>query len=1111
MKKIILPVAIVLPMVLYAQNRSISGTVKDKQGYPVVGASVYVPNSVVGEKLTDETISNNALGTITDEQGNFKLEIPKSAKQLTFSYDGFETETIHLSQKNIYHIVLKSFFDDINLKEIVTTGYQKIEKRKLASSVVDISMDKINQKGISTIDQMLQGQAAGVAVSTQTGAPGQLASIQIRGNSSLNGVKDPLWVIDGVPMEGNDVPDLKDKNNLDDLRNYSIAGLNPEDIESITILKDASATSIYGARAANGVINVVTKRGKKGNLKINITANTFINFMPNFDRINLLNSNEKVDFELALAKRTDLSFRSGNGDVARILSAANELDNYKNGKGLSAETLAKINALRNNQVNWWKELYHTSINQQYSASFSGGGERNNYYFSLGYYDEKASLQQVGFQRFNLTLKDDFRLNDKIKLGVSAIGASIIQNKYLTDASAFTNPNFYSRVVNPYQLVYNPNGSYAYDENISPDLKANSDFVKFNIIEERENTKNSLKTLQMMTNFDLEYKISKGTTFNSLLGLQVERNRGEKFANENSYYNRAYIAGSRYYDSSSKTNKYWLPLGGILKNSSTDFFNYMWRNSLNFEKKIGRSELSGLAGVEIRKDKKEIINTNTFGYNDRNLNNTPVVFRNSSDALSESYRPFKKFEYENAYVSFFGTASYTYDNRYTVFGSLRYDGSNLFGVDPKYKYLPIWSVAGAWNISNETFFEPAKEIVSNLRLRTSYGFQGNIDKTTSPFVVGTYSTASITPGNTENTIVVLSPPNDKLRWEKTENLGFGMDLGLFKNRVNLVLDWYNRKSTDLITLKNLPQETGFLRTAINYGSINNRGFEIGINTTNISNEDFKWTTSFNISSNRNELVSAQPTPNQKRPLGIGKPSDAIWTVPYAGLDQNGLPVFEKDGKTVSTDEFFALEDPYAAFAPGYFVQSNLSNDQRLELFKYQGYNSPKWFGGLSNNFIYKNFEFGFSGTFVIKKTVLAQPSYNFTQVDPGQNYQNEILNAWSPENTSSSLPRIIGRDTPNAGNAYNWFGGIDEMNTFYAFQNLAKSMSYFRFTSIRLGYDFTKEWLRQAGISNVKFSVEGRNLFVISNGHKNYFDPETYGSIYAQPIQKSVTIGFNLQF
>lgn len=1113
MKKKLLPLFALVVVSAIAQERTITGQVVDENGFPVSGASVFVPSTVVGEKVTKGTISNNAVGTITNNEGIYHLSIPTNTKQISISYDGFETKTITVNAKNsTYDVTLYSFFSTgtLDLRGIVVTGYQKIDADKLTSAVSTIDMDKIGQKGVAGVDQMLEGQIAGVSLQNSTGRAGQLGDIQIRGISTLKGVSDPLWVIDGVPLEGNEVPDLSDKNNIDELRNYSIAGINPEDIEKITVLKDASATSIYGARAANGVIVVTTKKGKKGRLNVNLSSNTFINFSPNFDKINLMNSQEKVDFELTLAKRKDLTYRSGNGSVVKILKDAGVLEDYQSGKKpLPANVVSQLNALKNTQTDWWRELYRTSINQQYNASVSGGGDIHNFYTSLGYYDEQGSLKGDDYKRINLTLKNQFNLTDKLAIGVNLFGASINQKSYLTDAGSFTNPNNYVRNVNPYQTIYDAKGGYAYDDNINPVAREDGDFVKFNIIEERNGTRNDLNSLQLKGNIDLDYQVVKGLNFRSLFGIQLENSDNEKWAGRETYFNRVYRTASKYYD---KGNKYWLPEGGILQNYKTDYFHYMWRNNIEWSKSFEGHDFNVLAGIEIRKENSVLTNTKAFGFNEKTNQAKQIVFRNESDANRDLFRQYKRIDLENAYASYFGTVSYTYDKRYTLFGSLRYDGSNLFGVDPKYKYLPIWSTSGAWNIHNESFIKDIEEI-SLLRLRASYGFQGNIDKSTSPVVIAEYQRAAVLPGVSEDVLRVTTPPNNKLRWEKTENIGFGAELGLFKNRINIIADYYERKSTDLITTKSLPKETGFLNTTVNYGKIKNQGWEFTLSTLNIDTKDFSWSTSVNFSKNKNTVESLEINANNRRyPSGVGYAADAIWVIEDAGLDTNGLPQFYNEkGEIVSAIDFYKISDPYAAFFPGYLVKTGLTAEERKAQYKYGGSRSPKWFGGLSNTFRYRNWDLNLNGSFTLGRKTLAQPAYNFTAVDRGVNYPKEILNAWESDGKLANGPRIIGRTTIADALVYNWFNSYDSYNTYYAFKSRVKELNYFRLNSIRLGYSIPSEYLRGLGIDNFKLSIEGRNLFVISNGYDGYFDPETYGNIYATPIQKSVTIGLNLNF
>nr|WP_317042571.1 TonB-dependent receptor plug domain-containing protein [Myroides sp. ZB35] len=352
MKKLFLLFSLLTISLAFAQEkRVITGLVQDsvdKLGLP--GASVIVETQTVSNATSQAGIvESTSIGTMTDFDGNFTLEVPQDTKSIRISFIGYESKLITLNTKGHYVVTLGADPDILN--EVVITGYQTIEKRKLTSSVAQVSMAEINQNGVASVDQMLAGQVAGMSVVNQTGSPGAPAKIRIRGTASLNGPQDPLWVLDGMPLEGNDVPNFNDKDNIDQLQNFSIAGLNPDDIQDITILKDASATAIYGARAANGVILITTKKGKKGEMKVNFTANTFVNERPDFKKLNLMNSDQKVDFELMLAGRSDIyNDRSNQGEVMRILNGSNELDMYRNGgfDALSSATQASINNLRKN-------------------------------------------------------------------------------------------------------------------------------------------------------------------------------------------------------------------------------------------------------------------------------------------------------------------------------------------------------------------------------------------------------------------------------------------------------------------------------------------------------------------------------------------------------------------------------------------------------------------------------------------------------------------------------------------------------------------------------------------------------------------------------------------
>lgn len=1120
MKKLFLLFSLLTISLAFAQEkRVITGLVQDstdKLGLP--GASVIVETQTVSNATTQAGIvESTSIGTMTDFDGNFTLEVPKDTKSIRISFIGYESKLITLGAKGNYIVTLGADPDVLN--EVVITGYQTIEKRKLTSSVAQVSMAEINQSGVASVDQMLAGQVAGVAVTSLTGAPGGPAKIRIRGTASLSGAQDPLWVLDGMPLEGNDVPNFNDKANIDQLQNFSIAGLNPDDIQDITILKDASATAIYGARAANGVILITTKKGKKGDMKVNFTVNTFVNQRPDSKKLNLLNSDQKVDLELMLAGRSDIfNDRSNQGEVMRILNGTNELDMYRNGGfgSLSSATQASINNLRNTNTDWGKEIFRPTFNKQYGLSLSGGSDVNDYYFSLGYFNEDGTTIGTGFERFNITLKDNYQVSDKLKVGVALFGTHSKKKNFVTDADSSINPVNYSRNANPYLAPYNADGSYMYDKDIDG---FSGRYVPFNFAEERANTSYELVNKSFKAVFDLEYQLFSDFKLTSQLGLQLDKSDTEKYLGKETYSTRKLNEATRYWDSKAKQFKYFLPDGGVIENFNDDMFQYNWKTQATYNAIFNdMHEVDVMAGMEIRKSDQTIIKSKGFGYDSNTLTTKPIIFpEGNADATQAIYETYKRTENNNAYASFFATASYTYNRKYTVFGSVRADGSNLFGVDPKYRYVPLWAVSGSWLVSKEKFMENI-DFVSNLRLRASYGLQGNIDRNTSPYLIGVYSISTILPGYPESTIQVDAAPNGTLRWEKTTNTNFGFDLGLFNNRIAVAFDAYNRKSTDLIGLRALPLETGYEWTNMNWAQVTNKGYEISLTTKNISTPDFSWTTTFNFAHNKSRVDKIQIFDNETLPSREGLPVNAVFHIKTAGLDDKGNILFWKEGEKVTGKEFFKLKDPMAEFMPGYMVESELTPEEYRDLYSYAGDKDPKFTGGLINTIKIKNFDFTISAAFNLKQTVQKTPSYNAYKVDPGRNYTTDMLNIWTPDNPSATLPGIIGNDYNGNMDPTNdnwmlakYFDGGDNGNAYKYLDLWTKEISYIRISSMRLGYTLPKELLRKLNLDNVRFTVEGRNLFVFGTNYDGYFDPETYGNIYTQPIQKSFTLGLNVTF
>ena len=536
-----------------AANRTITGVViSGEDNEPLIGASVYVHT----DELKKAGASQTSLGTITDIDGKFSLSVPDKVTRIHCSYIGFEEQVIVLQgDKKSYRIVLQTSAH--TLGDVVVTGYQTLERRKLTAAISKVEVSDAMVGAAKSIDQALTGQIAGVSVTNTSGAPGSPAKIRIRGTASMNGTQDPLWVLDGIPLEGTDIPKMDNKSSDNDIVNIgqsSIAGLSPNDIESITILKDAAATAIYGARAANGVIVVTTKRGKTGKPVVNF--NTKLTYTPNLEtsRLNLLNSEEKVNLELQMMKKAPFNkwgfypipVYSEKGGVAAILKQYNLMDIYreKGWEGLTSEAQNAINRLKSINTDWNDILFRDAITQEYNISISGGSEKVTYYNSLGYTLENGNIPGVSLSRFNLTSKTSYQINKLLKVGVSIFANRRKNTTFLTDTYGLTNPVYYSRIANPYFEPFDNNNNYLYDYDVvtgsMPDL-----LQGYNILEERENTSNKSITTAINSIFDIELRFNDQWKVTSQVGVQWDQLSREEYAGTNSFNLRNQRENSAY--------------------------------------------------------------------------------------------------------------------------------------------------------------------------------------------------------------------------------------------------------------------------------------------------------------------------------------------------------------------------------------------------------------------------------------------------------------------------------------------------------------------------------------------------------------------------------------
>lgn len=1082
----------------FAASRQVQGVViSSEDNMPLIGASVYIK----AEDLSKDGNSPTITGVITDIDGKFNISVPEGVTRLFCSYVGHEVQELKLVPgKDQYEITL--FPSAQMLDAVVVTGYQTVERRKLTAAVGKLNISDETIGAVKGIDQALAGQIAGLSVTSTSGAPGAPAKIRIRGTSSLNGTQDPLWVLDGIPLEGTDVPQSNVLNDVSNIQQSSIAGLNPADIENITVLKDAAATAIYGARAANGVIVITTKKGKVGKPVINFSSK--FTYMPTLstNRLNMLNSQEKVDLELELL-RSNFAYGDNKGGVSKIISGYGLTDAYKKGgwSALTPEAQTDISRLRNTETDWGDILFRDAFNQEYSLSLSGGNERVTYYTSIGYYQENGNVKGVGLDRLNIVAKTSYKVNRMLKFGVSLFVNRRNNKTYLTDTYGLVNPVYYSRKANPYYQPFDANGNYVYDF----DVQNNSDTdLGFNIFEERKNTSNEETINALSSIFDAELRFNDKLKFTTQLGLQLDKASKEQIADKESFSMRIIRKNSKYWDSASQSNKYFIPDGGVHKAYENTNSQITWKAMGEYRDSFNDiHELEVMVGTELRKTWYETLFSAGYGFDRQTLTTKPVVFPDEDRA--RQFPLHQKTYKENAYVSFFSTASYSLMNRYTFGGSIRFDGSDLFGVDKKYRYLPLYSVSGLWRLSNEPFMQGTRKWMDNLAFRVSYGIQGNIDKNTSPFLLGKYIVDNILPGGSEHMIDINSAPNKKLRWEKTQSVNVGLDFSVLNQAINLSVDYYYRKGTDLIGKQMLPLETGFVSTNINWASMVNKGVEVSLSTRNVATKNFSWYTNLNFAYNNNKVLREAIPEAQTIPGREGYPVDAIFAIKTAGLDEEGYPLFyDKEGKKVTLKELYRLQDP---FGLGFTVNSDVTPAEERSFYSYIGSQDTPYTGGLINTFSYKNWELTANLSFNLGGYVRTTPSYNFINFDRGQNVNSDILDRWTPENTDGRLPALI--TSEKRADEYYWYDQKSEI-----YKNLdiwVKKLNYFRLQNLRLGYRLPEKMTKSLGMGSASVAIEGRNLLVFGSSYKNFLDPESMYNPYAPPIPKSITFSLNLNF
>ncbi|WP_212000036.1 SusC/RagA family TonB-linked outer membrane protein [Chitinophaga sp. HK235] len=1056
------------------ETRTISGTVREQSGTPLPGVTIQLEG---GKKWA-----------VSDNNGYFIIAVPVKATALIFTYAGMERKRMVLGQAVNLNVIM----DSKVLDEVVVTGYQTLSKERATGAFATVKSADLEKRRISSLSQVLEGTLPGV-VSFK-------GDISIRGNSTFMATSAPLYVIDGFPVENTSYDfNFKLKDN--------VPNINPEDIENITVLKDAAAASIYGARAANGVIVITTKKAKAGATRISFSGDFAVK--PKYD-LSYLN-------KASASELLDLTYNYFDNDPAyktNPLQEANRLRNYTGaitpavdimlqvaeGKLTRAQADEKMNQLRsmdlyNKQV---LQLMRPSSNQQYNLSLSKATAGNAFNFSATFRNEQ------GYQRSdnNKNLGLNFRNTLSVNKWLTAEGGVYLN--YSDSKAPGPDGTYLVDLINdqqPFEPIFDQNGNPLPLRNrLQPDELA--DYTKYNLyspnkIVSDEQNYNLAWTRNLKTRAygKLNAKIRPWLTYEGM--FQYEKNAGktEQLLDAASYYMRDKMNSFTSLDTKGNV-VYKLPQGNAFRSYGNYLRAYTLRNQLNFNKTISpQHEIAAIVGSETREVKNNRDFMAMFGYDPLTLQYVPL--NNTTEMINgmvglnrhQGRLNFKDLqsmgEVTNRYFSFYGNASYIYDGKYMISGSARYDLSNLFGTNPAYQYRPLWSTGASWIISKEKFMEDIAWL-NMLKLRASYGINGNVAKESGPFMTVSYGLNSLTNNTTGS---IKSPPNPNLRWERTTTTNFGIDFAVLKDRISGSVDIYQKKSDDLLTTVTIDPAMGFTSAILNNGAMENKGIELMLKGQVIRQRNFGWDITLNGSYNKNKVTRVDLKPGTASSLISdgdyflqGRPYKALYSYPYAGLNNYGEPmVYNLDGVAVNA----AVTNPDIAV--------------------YSGSLTPLFSGALINNVNWRNFQLSFMFVYHAGN-VMRTDARAITGLPNSAGFiKGGADNVWKQpgDELYTNVPRISWEYDPRKSSfrdAYYRYGD----------QNVV-SASYIKARNLALSYSLPKQWIKKAKIADARIRFQADNLFYIGfNGEG--IDPEAMdfkGGSRSLPIMPTYNIGFNI--